>query len=468
MIYCPHCNRPSARTQGPCPHCKGDLADPRRPTGVGPSPIPEDTEPTPQAPIPPDSTSDVGPSVSPVHASGLELDAPATASPLPGQVGHAQPSSGLDLDVDGDLASQFMDMPGPASSATDELHVREMAGFGPPGNGVVGTVKYWFRVRKRLAELKKQLQEAEQEGQTTTSAMHIQCTELGRKGHALGLTDPVLDPLMSKALLADAELKSHERRRLSLASEHQATMKPIEAELKQIEAEAQPIREQERDVIEELTGIQTDRKRVEAKLKRAQIELRNADDLIKKRRDRLADPNFTPAERQKLEIDIGALEDRRTATMGQILKIEESLAVFAEPIAAVETRLGEIRGRLSEKLEKISALTNDLKRLAKDFSNLDSEVARQVESETEKVTAAWTAVGQQIVSQNVDNPALADLKKSAATAIYATAEAKRTIALIERAQISYDQDVVARAKKIALVAGIAAAALIAIAIGFGF
>ncbi len=452
MIYCPHCNRPSARKDGPCPHCKGDLSGKKVPKKPA-----EGAKPAPKA--------------TPASGSGIEVGADASESTIGG-------ASGLELDSgytsEGDAASATSGLslqsiappPGARAEAegvekkTDEMAVKDASGYGRAGAGIVGGVKYWLRVRKRQVELEASILEAEKEVNKGASTARDVCAVLGKKAHEAGIQDKKLKPLMSAALLAQGELEGTRRKRESMVNEHQGTLAPLEAQLKTVEAEAVPLRQNEAVAVEAQTKQAGVVKGVQVQLKRVEIELRNIEGIMEKKRAEQQKENLPEADKAKLETDISALEARKPPLLEQVQTLRGELETASAPMAELDARLTEAKSQMADKQARIDNLKSEVKRLANQFLSAQGNVSREVEGESGKVEGAWAAVGETVVRLKINNPAFGDDFKKAGVAMVSEQEKKNRLELLRLAIDSYDSGVVESAKKTVLLAGVVAAAIV--------
>ncbi len=363
------------------------------------------------------------------------------------------PMPPMDLMEDGAASGRFL------QQGLNDISVREIAKFGDPGSGVIGSLRYWLRVHTRLKELAIEHDQALEKSRAAMVDKNDGYARLGRKANELRITGDSLEPLISRASTAEADLKGTEQRRSSLESEHQEKASPIEAKLKQIEAEAVPLHQKESQINEELTNLQKDRKRTETKMKRFEIDLRNMEELISKRQESYADTNRPKEERDKLLVEIAAFDKRRPGLIEQVEACQKEIAEMSGPIEAIEAQLNEVKESIRDKQEKIDALKSELNVLSRSHSEADGAVTRQMESEKEKVEESWASVGERIIAEHVDEPELEKLKSKVLSTITGASEAERKAELLSKAQTCYDHDVITFAKRIA---GAAVAAIVGI------
>ncbi len=480
MIYCRHCKKPSARTDGQCPHCGGDLVkkaapaqaqpEPQKPSA--PKPAEAQIEPTRMAaadqvevaPLPGlDATTHADPGESDPESAAA---GPGMAPPGSGTLSEAERMSGLELASYAPSAPQSQTSASKAQSSAQKLEARDLADFGTPDSGFVGAIKYWLRVRRRLKDLAAQHEQAVTVSESATDQKHTLLAEMGRKGHAVGIKNELVVSLISKATIEDGELRGAERRLNDLDTEYKTALKPLEAKLNDAEAEAEPIRQQEKEALAVQEKLFTDRNRIGAKLKRAQIEIRNLDELVGKRQAAYADQETSEEDRAKLFKEMNDLEVKRPAIDDAVRLCEEELAVLAKPIADAETELGKIRGELSEKLNRINSLNAEIENLAASYKEKTNQQARKTTAQSEKVELAWAAVGEAIITQQCSEPEIRDFKKQVINAMDGDVASKTKVATLSTAMESYDHDVVSRAKIYSIVGGIAVIAIVVLLIIF--
>jgi hypothetical protein len=473
--------------EGTCPHCGGDLSQKAAPTGATPQPKQAATqqkkESAPQAEAPqiePTRQAAVD-QIEVAPLPGLDTTTYASpdesaAEPSTGGPGVIRPANDLSSEAERmsglELASYAPAAPQPLGSSTKaenkalELAARDLANFGIPDSGFAGSIKYWLHVRRRLKELTVQHEQAVATSQSSSSQMETLLAELGRKGHAIGIKNEKVVPLISRASIEQGELKGAERRLQELETEYNAAIQPLQVDRTIVESETIPIKEQEKEALGVLEKLVVDRNRIEAKLKRAQIELRNLDELVGKRQASYAEPDKPDEERAKLFQQINAFETKRPALDEQVRASEEELAVLAKPIAEAETELGKIRGALSEKLNKINSIDTEIKALTASHRENSNQQTIKTTQQSEKVESAWAAVGETIITEQCDEQELKDIKAKAIGFMDGDTKSKKQVALYSIAMDCFDHDVVSRAKVYSIVGLIAGVALIVLLLIF--
>jgi hypothetical protein len=419
------------------------------------------------APLPGlDATTHAAPSESDPESSAVGTGGPGMGQPGTDPLSEADRMSGLELASYVPSAPQSQTSATAAQSRAQEMAARDLADFGTPESGFVGSIKYWLRVRRRLKVLTAKHEQAIATSESTSDQKHTLLAEMGRKGHAVGIKNEVVVSLISKSTIEEGELRGAERRLNELDTEYNTAKKPLEAKLKDAEAEAEPIRQQKKEALEVQQNLFTDRNRIEAKLKRAQIEIRNIEELVAKRQGAYADPETSEEDRAKLFKEMNDFENKRPAVEEAVRLCEEELAVLAKPIAEAETKLGQIRGVLSEKLNKINSLTAEIKDLSAAYKEKTNQQARKTTAQSEKVELAWTAVGEAIITQQCNEPELKDFKKQVIAAMDGDVASKTQVAILSTAMDSYNHEVVSRAKLFSIVGLVAVVVIVVLLLVF--
>ncbi len=477
MIYCPNCSKPSARDHGPCPHCGVDLKDGSS-SGTDSRESVQTSHPE-TAPVESSAslisdiiTSDPDPSIedvsSPTPDPGLDIQPTNLPMEPDGIIETPTVSddsaieirkSGLELDSFDSLPPQTV-LGAPIEKNVSKFAVQDVARFGSVDSGVVGTIKYWLHVRKRLGELAVEYDEAQGKERAAKDTRLALLSELGKKAYEIGIDSKSIAELISQARLLQAELRGLERRHLDLESDYQTKMGPLDEKMKQLEAEAEPFVKQEEQVTEELNKLFNNRKGVQTKKKRTEIELRNIDDLIAKRQAKYADLELPKEERDKLLKEISTFDNKRPGIIEQMETCEKELEALETPIVEMETKHGEIRGLMNEKRTEIGALNTEIDSLSKSFSGESNEMNRKLETESEKVNTAWAKVGERVILERCETPEIEGIFAKAMRAMQDVTDLEMHVEILARAQDSYDLNVVTRAKQ--LVAGAAVAVVVII------
>jgi chromosome segregation ATPase len=330
----------------------------------------------------------------------------------------------------------------------DDLAVQDTARYGKPDNSIVGAVRYWLVVRKRQQELRRDLKEAES-AQVRADDMRAQLqAELGHKAHELDVKTGMVGELISKALLAQAELRGIEKARSSRSAEHKTKVESLQAAIELLEKKISPAKIAEAELRDQKRKLETDRKGVETQLKRHQIDLRNMEELIRKRQEAYSDLGKPKEERARLLADIEMFDKRRPGLTAHVNALDTELHTFDAPIADVEYRLKEIRDQMAPELSKIMALSNEIDEITRRFAEQDGETAQQVGENQKAVLTAWASAGEQVIKDKLDEPDLEAPKKQVQAAMVAATEASQKVELISRAIDSYDREVVKKAKTV--------------------
>ncbi len=471
MIYCAHCSKPSARTDGPCPHCGEDLAA----GGAAEQPRPAASEDFSLGPgvqeFELDSTTgDAG-------GSGLQLASLAPPfAPPPAQPSAASPS-GPELQAEGRGEAS----PGPpirdsipsslrlASLApppelrgkvieeteSKEMEVREVAGFGAAAPGLVGAIRYWIQVRQRLAVLRGESERASEELKEAIDYRRIVGAELGRKGAETGLKGKPLISRYAKAHATDALLRDMEGRKSGLLTERETTLNKLITERKKLEQEAEPLRKMDERATRKLNKLKGDYQKIHKQLEVAAKDYESLEAQIAEQQEAYFDTERSEQEREQLFKNSGRMERRKEERIKEIGKLQAQLSAMTDPITAVGKKANEIREQLSERMSRIGDLQRAERGLSKDFTAKEGEVDLEIESASLKVAEAWAEVGESIFKNEIGGAELAPFKEKLMGAIERAVQIEKRVETLAIAKESYDFDVVARAKKIALATSLA-------------
>lgn len=445
---------------------KLELKKPQKPASDSLKLEPEHSSPGGQAKA--DPGFEVERSLIVMSGTGADLD-PSQYS------GVASTGASFDLDIDSlpppapipPPEVQVEEVALPQKQDQDDFKVREIAKFGIPAAGVVGTLKYWLKVRKRLDELAVEYDQAVEKCRGILGKKKEACAELGKQAGLIGLGEETVTPLIKKAVAAGDELSNRERARLESASEHKAKIEPIDIKIKFVEKEAAPFYEKEKQALEEQRKVVVARRRIEVKKEAVDAELKAIDDQIEKLQLEFADLERPKEERDRLLKEIGMVDRNRHPLMKQVEQLEKELSVLDEPLARVDAKLKDVRGFLNAKLDEIKELNVQKNKLLREFNRLDSDAQKQLEQESSKVESLWAAVGEKIVEKGVKEPKLDKLQTKALASISDAEQAEKRVELISKARDSYDKETVAKAKKIATIIGAAIGVLIIVLLILG-
>ena len=422
MIYCPHCHRPTARSTGPCPHCGQDLSGAKS-GGAGGSLSNEDTA----APASPTS-----PSFSPSLLS--EEGAAITGS-----------SSGLELDLD--FGS---DLPAPADESGSRRGGASLmgpvgvdAGFGKPGDGPLGAVLYWIRVRKRQRVLAEKLRAATAEQDRAQARSLALFALLGRRAHGLGFTPEAAEDAVSEALSAEASIENHSSRQAERHSEFESRIAALAVSLREAEAAAEPFRDAERLLQEERKQLDSRRRGCETNLKRYQIELQNTEVLSARKRESSGGEGPSAGAVEELS----ALEKRREDALRKIAGLDAELSVLASPVAENESRLAEASRRLTPYNDKCDAIRAEMEALKQQVAAADGEDRDAAEVENANAERSWAEAGRMTLRERVRHPELDRKSADAAAAASRASETEGEVAALQAAFDGYDRNAVRRAKQ---------------------
>ena len=415
MIYCPHCRRPTARSSGACPHCGQELSGAKS-RGSGTSSATADAAPQTLSPSfsYPQSHSAQEHPVSPTSSSGLELDLG------PDQMGMSVESvarRGATIPVD--------------------------AGFGKPGEGPLGAVLYWIRVRKRQRALVQKIRVVAAERDRAREKSEALFAILGRRAHGLGLTPEAAEDAVSSALSSEASIETHSSRQAERHSEFESRIAGLDADLQNAESAAEPFRDAERVLQEEKKQLNSRRRGSETNRKRYQIELQNIEVLSVRKRE---SPVGGAAAMGTVE-EISDLEERREEALRRIEASDAELSALAAPIAENESKLAEAARLLLPYNEKCDAIRAEIEVLKQQVAAADGEDRDAAEIEGASAERSWAEVGRMTLRERVRHPELDNKSADAAAAASRVSEVDGEVAVLEAACDGYDRNAVRRAKQ---------------------
>jgi regulator of replication initiation timing len=334
-----------------------------------------------------------------------------------------------------------------------DLEVKKVAGFGKPDHGAIGAIRYWLRVRERLAVLGDDTKLAVQDHKEAMEYRRMVGSELGREGQAAGLAEKPLAPRYAKAAVADNALRDMQGRKSGLVSERQATLNRILSERKKLEKEAAPLRRMEERATRKLNKMKGEYQKIHKQLEQLEVEYEEHSALIAKQQAAYFDQERSEQEREELFCQTGQLERKNEERIRNIGRIQARLSEMTDPITAAGVEANEIREQLSGRMVRVAKLRRAEQGLTKDYANKEGEVDLEIEEATAKVDAAWAEVGESIIKNDFGGPELATSKSKLEGAIQRTARTQQRVETLAIAKESYDFDTVARAKKITAAAG---------------
>lgn len=456
MIYCPHCNKPSAKNSGPCPHCGEDLGGREAPPPAPAVEAASGKEPIARSDGQARNEFDFDDS----DGGDLELAGDDYTPPIADQP--AIPSQGgaplaEEPGEDGPQLEVIEDTPPPSpvpsvvAMEPGEGEVREVGGFGPPPGSLPEVVRYWFKVRGRLKVLAGELEEARRDHEVARERLEVISAQLGREAHEQGLCSGSMEHLVSHALRLEANLKSLLSRKAGMAAQHEESLRDLEVARREIEASMAPVRERETAAGLRVDSARTDFRRQEAKLKRAQIELRNVAGLIEQRQKEYADLEKPKEERDALLAKIAELDKQQPGIRSRIEEHGARMEELRAPLAEADAELAEIRGELSALSERMSGVRKEMEKVESMYSQAAGNVSREVDEEKREIRKGWAAVGARALAERAhEGTPLQDRGKIALTATDTLASASRKTELIGRAMDAYDKRAYAKARNIGI------------------
>lgn len=462
MIYCPHCQRPTARTSGECPHCGKSL-------DAGASDRSSDSKKEPQkqaagessavqleddAPPPDRSSSSSSSSAKGDGSGSAARESSSEYEPPP----EGMRGSGLELAIPVGKEGSSAALPH-AALVEERAVIEKLANFSKPESGPIGAVRYFFAVRKRIKELDDEHRAETKAAGEAAERRRQNLVALGRRVHADKLGTPDLEPQLNRALVAEGELQGCLRQKEGLQRSYETRRKAVERELEQAREALKPIRDRLAAADKELAEAEKKHKGIAVQKKRIDIELRNRDELLEKRKKELeAVPEGE--DRQKILADIKTLEDDRTAMRLKQDGLDVSLDEAEHECQKLRDDRGVVEEELNREKATEEAVAKKIDSLQQSFLERNKNVAGQVAAERAKAEGAWVAVAEEVLAARMSSTAIdvivEDVGKEKTLEDDHTARAER----LERARGTYDREIYAKGKRILVLAGAAAALLI--------
>lgn len=331
-----------------------------------------------------------------------------------------------------------------------QREVAAVAGFGPPPRGLLGSIPYALRVRRRQKELRASLADINARLAKAETRRNRAESQIGQVAVDQGLVtaDGARD-LTTKVQEAERSLAAARSRTTKDADKYAADTKRLEAEESTVKDVLARMIEHERGILDETAVAQTDHQRSEAKLHRAQIEMRNLDEIVA-HGDRTAEAE---GRRPEILVQLAQAEKQARDHGAVVARLGDELAALRQNIEAVKVRLDEI----DQERQKIDG---------------EYEERLGLHSETTRRASTWrrsrlAAIGREVHDRKPP-PTLPGGARLFADVEYARnemAEVEREAELNIRALDAFDRGAVARAKVAMLVAGgiLLVGALVAVA-----
>ena len=422
MIYCPHCHRPTARSVGPCPHCGQELS--------GAKSTPAASSPVVAA----------APAAVPSH---LPV---AAVPPEPERSAGCAASSGLELDFDfgPDLPSPSSASGGRYAGSVPTALIARDAGYRKPGNGPLGAVLYWLRVRKRRRALGDELRGAIAERDRARAKSETAFAALGRGAHALGLMPEAAEGAVDAALAAESSIRDRASRQAERHADFETQIATAAAALQEAEATAAPFREVEHRLLEEKKQLDAKRRGCETNRKRYQIELKNIEALSAQKRGG-ASGGGAPSDETLAELT--ALGERREEALSKISDLDAALSASAVPTAENETKLAEASRVLSPYNDRCAEIRAEVAALKQKVADADSADRDAAQNESANVEHSWAEAGRAALRERVRHSELDPKTAEAVASAGRASDADATVASLEACLNAYDRDAIRRAEQ---------------------
>jgi hypothetical protein len=457
MLKCPQCLQLRDDGDTPCPHC-GEV-----PYGIRNRPSQRIADAA--TPAPREERSKLGYGgeeidFGDVSTTGLDLagDDDAPTAPVLRPVQPSLPALKLEPTPGSQRPARTAASPlaPPVHLAMEDAEAKRLADYGDPGPGPFGAVKYWWRVSMRRAELGRRRAEAAGALAGLEVDQTARLAALGRAAEAEHPSDSEPRAGLVRAAGA-AQARRDEEAHVSAAvvSEREKRLGDLRVRLTGLQTEIGPIAEAAAGAGRRLDELKTEARRTEAAMKRAEIERRNVVELIAKRQEGFADLSRSAEERNRLLAEIAALDKQNPALNARIDEARAKLEAFAAPVAEAEAD-HETAGRLLAEKKKLADDVEE--KLEEAALELEAERARsgvRFQAADREVEKAWAMVGENVlptVERSGVGP-LAGMAGAAAEISVRVDEASQRLALLERAFSSYDGDVFARGRTLAIVGG---------------
>jgi chromosome segregation ATPase len=350
----------------------------------------------------------------------------------------------------------------PAEISDAEVHM--LAGFGQPEDGLVGKIRYSFRVRARLKVLRPQFEQATQEREAAWNRLEQAKAALGRDVARADAAGENLTVLIRKASMADEALQGAQTAEQSLNAAYEQKNAAIDARINALEQEAAPIRQEEALARAAHEEAQTDCRRATARVKRTEIELRNLREKIAVRQKDYADLKRPAEERQRLLAEISKLDLEGQPVVARLAQQNAEATALEGPLQARSKVLGDAMARLAQKNEQIAGCRREKDALTRDHQIALDAAREKTRGESAESTRVWSLVGEQayLTGLHRAHPSLAPSGNALEECRLAFLTASRLQELHERAIGAFNTEVCTQANRLMLIAGVSLVVVLAI------
>ncbi|MBN2717376.1 MAG: hypothetical protein JXX14_16100 [Deltaproteobacteria bacterium] len=444
MIYCPSCKKPSAKSSGNCPHCGVALGSPAAPQKK--TVASNQSSPRPPAESLRYGGADIEMDDSePEDEMPLELAGADSNAPSPRPTAPGLPSAGaIRISAENMHPPPVMQRAFSITEAATASKVQEIAQFGQCDTGIIGVMKYGFRVYQRLPALKQEAAASLGQKENAWETLEQAKSRLGRLAHRNNLSDAQLQRIVAEAVKADGKLDDIQKQENHLDAQYQGRYAIFDQRRSAVELEMAPIQEEaerRKSVFEQMSK---ERARLKAKIKRSEIELRNARELIEKKQVAYADLNRPKEERTRLLKDIAEVDNRQPALLNRLSAEQKELDGTEAPFEAISSRLRETEARLGEFNHRLAEIKKERAQIEAEHKAALDEIHHRVKGESKQAQAAWAAVGEMVYVNKLLSPEHLTDVAAAAQQFF---KAQENHNLYEEALNSYDKGACEMAKK---------------------
>ena len=420
MRYCPSCKKPSASENRACPHCGANFS------GRAPTPVPPDTA----------AFEDDGERLLTLGDDGPELALELADT--------APPARRVDAALGAFETQEITD-----------ADVRELAGFGRPDPGVLGTLRYAMRVRKRLRELTPASRQATETAEMREGRLREALAALGREAARHNLVpERAGTHLLDEALAADERVATTEADARALQADHDEKNAQLAAQMAELTQRVTPLRQAERDAQQALEAAHTEMRRARAMHQRTEIELRNIRTKIEEHQRVYADLQQPKAERQRHLNAISELDGAQQPLLSRLSQQQSELNAREEAHRQQAQSWEAAQSRLADEEAHVTACQQAQAQLSQSHQDALLGLQSQMSEKNAEVTLAWSAVGEAVLAAGElrEHAALSEWARTVAQQQRAFLAAQRQQALHHRALVAFDAARYAQAKRYAIAA----------------
>lgn len=426
MKYCPHCRKPTLKTEGECPHCHGDLLGAPAPPGGGAK--------GPAAPgygglsggdeLDADLELDIAPPtprISTPPMAELDLDgAPSPAAPPAEKAAQARASApaGRPSTLEG-------------GALLDPFEVDDVAKFGPKPASPFATPAYALRVRKRSAELAAEVHVASRELAAAREERLEVLAKLGERARVAGYSSDDVSPALAAVESAERQASGAEDAAAGERERHKAQLAELQAQIERVNARMQSPRATEASLTGQVAAREEQKRRAVHVLGQAEAALRAAEAQLEAARADATDPE-APARASAVEAGLPALVAGREGARTAVAQLEGPIEELRTELAAVRAELDALA---AERKSHVDAREAERKRHDEAMRN----AASASDHASKTVRDRLAQVGEIVRYEGPADPWAKELFASIDQRTERVNAALRKHALLEAAAASFDQ-----------------------------